>query len=436
MIKARSELVLDLPFFASLALRLEMREDSDCRTAWSDGRVLAYNPDYVEAMPLDKLKGLQCHEVLHLACRHHTRRGSRDKKTWNMACDYAINPVLLDAGITLPTGYLDDPAHHGRSADAIYAALTAQDEERKGGADQPQMRDVESEELIEGASRGEESPESGSQDNSSRDKPDAAPDGLEDLSGGAGKPVEPEEKDAPDSDDPGMSGEVRDAPLDADGDGDGESLRLEEEAWDAALAQAVRKAREAGELPGGLKRLVQERLSPTLNWRDLLRRFLSNAAKNDFSWLRPNRRYLHAGLYLPGLENEELAEIAVAVDVSGSVTQPELDAFAAELSALLEEYDARVTVFTCDAGLSSQESLNKWDLPLRFTAKGGGGTDFRPPFARIQEEGLSPACLIYFTDLECASFPEAPEFPVLWVAPAWDRTPPPFGEVIVMEGRL
>ncbi|MFW5734726.1 MAG: DUF2201 family putative metallopeptidase, partial [Oceanidesulfovibrio sp.] len=62
MIKARSELVLDQPFFAHLALRLDMKEDPTCRTAWSDGRVLAYNPTYIEVMPLEKVKGLQCHE--------------------------------------------------------------------------------------------------------------------------------------------------------------------------------------------------------------------------------------------------------------------------------------------------------------------------------------------------------------------------------------
>lgn len=430
MIKARSELVLDQPFFANLALRLEMREDPTCPTAWSDGRVLAYNPAYIEAMPLEKVKGLQCHEVLHLACCHHTRRNDRDKQRWNRACDYAINPLLIEAGMELPTGFLDDPEHHGKSADAIYGALVNRNEEMRGGArdgqdSEAQTLDQEAEGATKGAERLERGEESGQAGESSAEDQGAA-------RGGAGG----DEGDADASDDPGMSGEVRDAPGNA-GDGDNEaSLRLEEESWKLALAQAVHKARQAGELPGGLERLVGELLWPSLGWRELLRRFLSQAARNDYSWVRPNRRRLHDGCYLPGLESQELAEIAVAVDVSGSVSQSWLDAFASELSAILEEFDAVLTVFTCDAAMSSEERLGRSDLPLNFRAMGGGGTDFRPPFARLEEEGLNPVCFIYFTDMECNAFPAEPAFPVLWITPNEPSEPPPFGEVVVMEQGL
>ncbi len=133
MVTARSELVLDHPFFAVLALRLELREDPDCPTAWSDGRVLAYNPAYVRAVSLPRLKGLQCHEVLHLVCHHHTRRHGRDSALWNKACDYAINPILLEAGLELPTGFLEDPAHGGKNAETIYDDLLGGLDEARGG---------------------------------------------------------------------------------------------------------------------------------------------------------------------------------------------------------------------------------------------------------------------------------------------------------------
>ncbi len=236
------------------------------------------------------------------------------------------------------------------------------------------------------------------------------------------------------SSDPGLSGEVRDPSPGPQGP-EGESSRLEEEAWDTALAQALHKAREAGRLPGCLERLAARRLFPPQDWRDLLRRFLHRAAKNDFSWVRPNRRHLHAGLYLPGLENLELAEIAVAVDVSGSITQPEMDRFAAELSSVLEEFDTPLTVFTCDAALTSRRSLSRQDLPLDFAAAGGGGTSFRPPFQDLEAEGRAPACLVYFTDLESDEFPQDPGYPVLWVTPGPRPGRPPFGEVLAMEER-
>lgn len=429
MIKARSELVLDQPFFAHLALRLEMREDPTCRTAWSDGRVLAYNPSYIEIMPLEKVKGLQCHEVLHLACGHHLRRGERDAATWNKACDYAINPILLEAGIQLPTGYLDDPALHDKSADSIYAALVDRDEESRGGAETGAEQETDTQEDAQGGGaageQGAELKESGDDTSEGAGDDGSAAAGL-DEDGEATPPSEQEN-------DPGMSGEVRDAPSNSGGKDSAAEMAREEDSWQVAVAQALHKARESGEMPGSLERLLGEALSPSLSWRELLRRFLANAARNDFSWVRPNRRYLHAGLYLPGLESEELAEVAVAVDVSGSITQSELDSFGAELSAVLEEFDTTVTVFTCDAAVTTQERLGRWDLPLEFEARGGGGTDFRPPFGRLQEDGEAPACLVYFTDMECDRFPDEPDYPVLWVTTNMQYASPPFGEVVTME---
>jgi len=418
MIRARSELVLEHPFFAHLAMRLKLREDTGCSTAWSDGRTLGYNPFYVESMPLAKVMGMQCHEVLHLACGHHVRRGEREPGLWNRACDYAINPVLLEAGLELPHGYLDDPARHGRSADAIYADLAAERDEIKGGALGGPEQEVQF----------DDDSDSEGADDEDRDQAREG-DGKQ----AAGPDDEPADQEDDSNPDPGMAGEVRDAPADP-GDGDGSEARdATEDAWRSAAAQALHKAREFGEMPGSLERLLGRETAPSQNWRELLRRFLDNAARNDFSWLRPNRRFLHAGIYLPGLENRELAEVAVAVDVSGSITQPELDAFAVELSAVLEEFDAPVTVFTCDAAVTRRERLSRWDLPLEFHVRGGGGTDFRPPFLSLERDGAVPACLIYFTDLECSAYPVEPDYPVLWVTANPGHTPPPFGEVVVME---
>jgi len=432
MVKARSALVLDHPFFASLALRLELREDSDCSTAWSDGRVLAYNPTYVNAVPLERLKGLQCHEVLHLACLHHIRREGRDPKMWNKACDYAINPILLEAGLSLPTGYLDDPVHHGKSADAIYANLMDGLDEVKGGASgggkEEQSRPAEDMDAKGGrdnSGQGDEQPKSNGQ--SQGDQGDQ-------LRAGMGGESQAQGKESTESSDPGMSGEVRD-PSPGTQAPEGLSQDMQELAWNSALAQALHKARECGMLPGCLERLAASRLFPALSWRELLRRFLDRAARNDFSWVRPNRRHVHSGLYLPGLDSLELAEIAVAVDVSGSITQAELERFAAELSAVLEEFATEITVFACDTVLTSHKRLSNLDLPLRFTAAGGGGTSFRPPFRQLEEEGATPACLVYFTDLACDAYPEEPGFPVLWVTPNKEFQPPPFGEVILMEDR-
>ncbi|MFW5735275.1 MAG: VWA-like domain-containing protein, partial [Oceanidesulfovibrio sp.] len=301
------------------------------------------------------------------------------------------------------------------------------DEDIRGGAELGPDQEMETQEEAEGGAGAEGEP--GSLLNESHD--DSSDGDGQEAAAESGEDETPPQDEQ--GDDPGMSGEVRDAPSDTGGADSAADMTRQEESWQVAVAQALHKAREAGELPGALERLLAEALAPSLSWRELLRRFLANAARNDFSWVRPNRRHLHAGLYLPGLESEELSEVVVAVDVSGSVSQEELDSFAAELSAVLEEFDTTVRVFTCDAALTTQDTLARWDLPLDFTATGGGGTDFRPPFTQLEQDGATPACLVYFTDMECDTFPEDPGFPVLWVTTNARHATPPFGEVVTME---
>lgn len=421
MMQARAELVLDHPFFATLALRLELREDPHCATAWSDGKILGYNPAYIAAQSLEQIKGMQCHEVLHLACSHHLRRDGRDQGLWNRACDYAINPILLEAGIRLPDGFLDDPAHHGKSADLIYETLLREMEERPGGQGTGGREET---------SGGDENASAGEGGLGGREQNGAPgreePPGAGRTEGGGGLAGE-----RGDNADPGRSGEVRDAPLKSMGSGD-DGPGAEDE-WRMNVAQAMRAAKEAGNLPGSVERLFGNLLVPRIGWREMLARFVSDCARNDFSWVRPNRRYLHAGLYLPGLDSQELNNVAVAVDVSGSIEQTHLDAFSAEISAILEEFDTELILLTCDAALTSLKRLTRRDMPLRLAAAGGGGTDFRPPFQALEREGIDPACLIYFTDMQCSRYPEDPGYPVLWLTVRESPLSPPFGEVIGME---
>jgi predicted metal-dependent peptidase len=65
---------------------------------------------------------------------------------------------------------------------------------------------------------------------------------------------------------------------------------------------------------------------------------------------------------------------------------------------------------------------------VHLEPKGGGGTDFKPVFAWVEENGVLPQCLIYLTDLCCNSFPDVPEYPVLWVTDS--RRTAPFGETV------
>ena len=128
--KARTTLLLDHPFFGSLLFRLKGREQRSIPTMATDGESLYYNPEFVDTLNSATLAGVLAHEVMHPALQHHVRRSGRDPRRWNEACDYAINPLLLDAGLSLPDGVLVDHRFRGMSAEQIRQRLcgfTAQD---------------------------------------------------------------------------------------------------------------------------------------------------------------------------------------------------------------------------------------------------------------------------------------------------------------------
>ena len=432
MIRARAELVLGHPFFAALALRLPLAEDTRCRCAWTDGRRLAYNPSRVRSLPLEQVVGVLGHEVLHVACGHHLRRQGRDEHLWNTACDHAINWICLDAGLELPDGYVDDPELRNLPVEEIYTRLLSRKgEEEHGGAQS--SSEGESVDADDDARAAGEQSETGDDEHASGESDEERmTDGDESDGDGEGtdQPLESDGDDARGHDSAG-TGEVRDAAED-DGAGGDPRDTLQDELHQM-LVQAEMAVRDMGDLPAGIKNILGNALRPPLPWKELLARFIETNARNDYSWIPPNRRYLHMGLHLPELRTMELPDIAVAIDTSGSVRRAELEAFSAELSAILEDFDTTVHLIHCDADVSHHEMLTRADLPLRITARGGGGTDFRPVFGHVEEHELAPACLVYLSDMECNKYPETPPYPVLWVCTRSIEGVPPFGELITMQ---
>jgi predicted metal-dependent peptidase len=441
MARARAELVMDHPFFGSLALRLHLIPDPSCTGMWTDGRSLGYRPALVDAMAVDSAVGLLAHEVLHIVCSHHLRRLGRDEALWNRACDYAVNGILKNAGFVLPSKALFDPAYADRSVDDIFAALLRREEEKRrgGGLGDDGREDTTAETEPGGDGRKNDAGQAVDNPEATAEKPQAAPPGMNlDERSGKKAPAagDTESPDGDASPDPALVGEVRDHPR-TDGAPSPRDRQERERELRVSLAQAVNQAGQAGgmgELPAGLVRLVEEVIRPRLDWRHLLRRFIEQNAVSDYSWLPPNRRYVHLGLILPSLKNQELPEIVLAIDSSGSISRAALSLFCAELSAILADFDTRITVLFCDAEVRQAISFTRLDLPLRLDPEGGGGTDFRPAFAKVAELGLRPACLIYLTDLECDRFPAQPDYPVLWAAYGPGGTEeadtPPFGEMV------
>ncbi|MFX1670892.1 VWA-like domain-containing protein [Paraburkholderia sp. A2WS-5] len=387
--KQRSALVLDQPFFGSLALRLKVVEDPACKTFWVDGESLGYNPAFLATLNDLECRGILAHEILHVANGHCFRQGPRDADRWNDACDYAINPVVKQAGFLLPSPHLDDVRFHGKSAEEIYAVLTQEarqkEKEKSGG------------------------------------KPGAnAPDGQKTPANGANTPSAAPEPDAPPS-----CGEVRPYP--------GPDMPVKEAEWKVATLQAAKAAKMRGALPGSLASLVDAATEPSVDWRAILMRFAQQVTNDDYSWAMPNRRYLHMGLYLPSLHSLAVGEAVFVRDSSGSVFDETQAQFAAEVINVAEVVrPARLIVMDCDTRVTQVQVFERGDPIELAPVKGGGGTSFVDPFRRLEEEGISPAFLVYLTDMD-GRFPDVtPSYPVLWASttPLNRVAPAPFGEMV------
>ena len=420
-------LLNEQPFFGSLALRLPLRPDPSRETLASDGRELRYAPAWVARTGGDRIKTAVARVVLACALKHHTRRGGgRDPERWQRASQLVTHGELRRAGFVLPA---EAEAWDDMSVEDAYERLAGED-----GAG-------ESNPSGSGGERADGNDTSGSA-NDAGDSGDSGGSSGSDAPGdAAGSPGDsgPDGEDAPPSHDPAGTGEVMDAAAREEDGGASPGdvpldLAAEEQAWDEALHQAVRLAKAQGNRPGRIEETLRDAHRSRLDWRTLLRHYLVSAARDDYRWSVPNRRFIDAGLYLPSMHCEGLDTLAVLIDTSGSLDPGTLATFWAEVRAVAEELRPdTLAVVQVDTEVQDTAIYRFGDLPGTLTAKGRGGTDFRPGFAWLAQEGIVPDCCLYLTDMACDRYPETPPpYPVLWCrwGPALPARDAPWGERI------
>lgn len=348
LVRARCALILNQPFFGTLALRLQLKEDNSIPTLAVDGRTMFYNAQFVKSLNANLTKAAVAHEVGHCVFNHIGRRAGRDPRLWNCAGDFVINDMLKQSGFSLGEGWLYNPAYSGMTADHIYDLLKQEAGDGGGGG------------------------------------------------GGGEGPGDP-------------LCDIR------DGEGGGQIDPVLANEWKIATIQAAAAAQAQGNLPAPMKRFVDELVGSKIDWRAMLRQFIVEMARDDYSWMRSNRRFAAHGLHLPGLYSEQMGEIAVVVDTSGSIDQVTLSAFAAEIDAIrAQARPSKTYVIYCDADVQHVDEFTPTD-EFKIEAHGGGGTDFRPPFTWLEERSITPRCLVYLTDM-LGPFGDEPSYPVMWCA--------------------
>lgn len=378
IVKAKLKLVLNNPFFASLALGMEYIEDQSTETAKCNGKAIKYNPEFINNLDIDTLTGLIAHEILHPALLHHIRIENKDFQVFNQAADFAINPILKENGFKLPEGALIDQRFSNMPAENIYSVLMQEKEQQEKQGNKPGNENQ--------PGKGQEQ-QQGKQDESKK---------------------------------PENFGQVEKF--------EGEKEQQESE-MKQKLVQAANNAKNMGKLSKSIQTYIDELINPKINWREVLNRFVAEIARNDYSWSKPSTRYLPMGLYLPKLESVEVGKVVFIIDTSGSINREMLNTFVSELFDIKETFNFPVTVIHSDSEVKKVEELTDENI----VPVGGGGTDFRPALKYIEENIYDAKAVVYFTDGMCSRLPESFDLPLIWAIYGKYPFKPKFGEVINIE---
>jgi len=370
IIVARVGLLLRHPFFGNMATRLKIQDASAwCKTAATDGRHLFYNREFFGGLTTKQVEFVVAHEILHNVFDHMGRNEGRDRQIFNIAADYCVNGQLVRD-------------HIGEQPPEIKIFHD------------PQHYNKSAEQVYD------------------------------------------EIFEKYDEDELKALGQLLDDHIDWEKDGNGrpayskdELKQIRDEIREATMQAA--NAAGAGNTPANIARMIKELTEPKMNWRELLRQQIQSTIKTDYSFSRPNRKGWHTGAILPGMKFDETIDIAVSLDMSGSITDEMSMDFITELKGIMDEYkDYNIKLWCFDTKVYNEQDFDGYsgeDI-LSYEIMGGGGTDFMCNWAYMKDNDIVPKKFIMFTDgYPWDSWGDDNYCDTLFIIHGNDKIVPPFG---------
>jgi predicted metal-dependent peptidase len=390
LVAARISLLLRHSFFGNLATRMKLTNaDEWCATAATDGLKFYYNSRFIMMLKPKEVEFLVGHEVLHVVYDHMGRRNERDPQIWNIADDYAVNADLKRHNVgqfitTVPCLY--ETKYDGKPAEEIYDDLMKN--VQKINIDD--LIDKLLDDHMDGDDEGDGEGQEGDKEGNSKGRPR----------------MSQEEKDR---------------------------ARAE---MKQAIIQAAQSA-EAGTIPKGVERLIKDVTDPQMPWRELLQTNLTSAIRTDYSWMRPSRRAWHMDAVMPGMTPGEEIDVVVSLDMSGSISNKQAQAFLSEIAGMMDSFDGyKVHVFCFDTKWYNPQDFTSENLDTidTYEPQGGGGTDFDVIFDYLKEHAIEPKRLIVFTDgYPCGSWGDPDFCDTTWIIHGDKDPKPPFGQFALYE---
>jgi predicted metal-dependent peptidase len=381
LITARVGMLLRASFFGNLATRLKLvNADEWCATAATDGRNFYYNTRFIKMLRPKEVEFLFGHEVLHVIYDHFGRCGNRHPKLWNIAGDYCNNQDLKKHKIgefitSVPCLY--DKKYDGCSAEEVYDDLYE-------NAEKIDIDDLVNKMLDDHLDEEGEGENDSNQDGNSKGRPR----------------LTKEERAA-------IRDEIKEAMLSA--------------------AQTC----DASNIPAGVRLLIQNLTEHKLNWRELILQQIQSTVKSDYTWTKSSRKGWDMDAIMPGMKTQEAVDVAVFIDLSGSISTQQGRDFLSEIKGIMETFeDYRIHVACFDTEVYNLHLFTSDNLDdiAEYDLQGGGGTDFDAIFDFLKREAIEPKKLIVFTDgYPCGSWGDPNYCDTTWVIHGDPNPDPPFG---------
>jgi predicted metal-dependent peptidase len=387
---ARIGLLLKAPFFGNMATRMRLIQSDDwCPTAATNGRDFMYNTEFVKKLSVKKLEFLFAHEICHAIFDHFGRCGSRDRMLANIAQDYAVNQILVDERIgekITEVKICYDPKYRGMAWEEIYDELFEK-------AEKISMPDLLKQlgELLDEHIKEEEG--AGSEGDKTKD--------------GKGKPSLTKE----------------------------EAEALRQEIKEAMIQSAA--AAGAGKTPAGIMRMIKSMTEPKIDWRQLVQQEIQSIVRNDYSFQRVNRKSMHSGAILPGMKEATTIDVAISIDMSGSIGEEDATAFLSEIKGIMDQYeDYRINLWCFDTDIYNWKTIthDEGHELEEYVPEGGGGTDFEANWRFMEENSIAPKKFIMFTDgYPCGGWGDEDYCDTIFIVKGNTTAQAPFGQTVIYE---
>jgi predicted metal-dependent peptidase len=387
---ARVGLLLKAPFFGNMATRMRLIESSDwCPTAATNGRDFMYNTEFVKKLSVKKLEFLFAHEICHAIFDHFGRCGSRDRMLANIAQDYAVNQILVDERIgekITEVKICYDPKYRGMAWEEIYDELYEKAEKIPMSQLLAQLGDLLDEHIKEeeGAGAGDDKTKDGKSK-------------------------------------PSLSKEEAEA--------------LRQEIKEAMIQSAA--AAGAGKTPAGIMRMIKSMTEPKIDWRQLVQQEIQSIVRNDYSFQRVNRKSMHSGAILPGMKEATTIDVAISIDMSGSIGEEDATAFLSEIKGIMDQYeDFRINLWCFDTDIYNWKTITHDEAHEleEYVPEGGGGTDFEVNWTFMEENGIQPKKFIMFTDgYPCGGWGNEDYCDTIFIVKGNTQAEAPFGQTVIYE---